>query len=139
MFFSFLLLCVFFATDSCVKNMQGLFCISHGVYMQPTNEQILNDFIRNGLHVRNQNLSAGAGLLFSNSTLIARQAFNYFEVKMFTGKFRICRETEKSILKLVCMLKERGLNVAEITPCKEEWQHEKMHFKKMLKEAARGY
>ena len=33
MFFSFLLLCAFFATDSCVNNIQGLFCISHGDYM----------------------------------------------------------------------------------------------------------
>lgn len=34
MLFSFPILCIFFVTDSFVQNMQGLFCNSHGVYMQ---------------------------------------------------------------------------------------------------------
>ena len=91
--------------------------------MQATNKQVLQNFIKNSsLRTRSQSLSTGAGYLFSNGTLIARQELNYFEVKMFTGKFRICRETEKSILNLIRMLKGLKLDFAEIIPCKEEFQ-----------------
>lgn len=145
MFFSFLLLCVFFATDSCVNNIQGLFYVSHGVSMQVTNEQVLQDFITcNSLHTRNESLSAGGSLLFAHGTQIAYWLFGFsseksFYVKMYTGELRINRETEKNILKLVRMLKERDLPVYEVIPTWEDWQYEKMQFKKMLKKALRGY